>query len=102
MKKDNITRGLLKGIPVSEGIAIGCAWILESLWDEVSGYSLDKDAVKKENKRYRRAVEAVEQQLVECRDRVKKEIGSEEAKIFESHLSILNDLFFQKEIRYSG
>ncbi|MBN2029994.1 phosphoenolpyruvate--protein phosphotransferase [bacterium] len=101
MKKDNITRGLLKGIPVSEGIAIGCAWILESLWDEVSGYSLDKDAVKKENKRYKRAVEAVEQQLVECRDRVKREIGSEEAKIFESHLSILNDLFFQKEIPQS-
>ncbi len=101
MEKDNITKGLLKGIPVSEGIAIGRAWILESLWDEVSGYSLEEGFVKKENKRYKRAIKAVEQQLVECRDRVKKEIGSEEAKIFESHLSILNDLFFQKEIPQS-
>ena len=87
MKKDNIVKGLLKGIPVSEGIAIGRAWILESLWDEVSGYSLEKGMVKKENKRYKRAVNEVEQQLVECRDRVKREIGNEEAKIFESHLS---------------
>ncbi len=101
MKEDNITRGLLKGIPVSEGIAIGRARILESLWDEVSGHSLEKGMIKKEDKRYKRAIKAVEQQLVECRDRVKREIGRDEAKIFESHLSILNDLFFQKEIPQS-
>ena len=97
-KKDNITKGLLKGIPVSEGIAIGRAWILESPWDEVVAYSLKRNQVKKEVKRYLSVLKEVEQQLKECRNRVRREIGEEEANIFESHLSILNDLFFQKEI----
>ncbi len=97
-KKDNIAKGLLRGIPVSEGIVIGRAWILESPWDEVVSYSLKKNQVKKEIRRYLSVLKEVEQQLQECRDRVRREIGDEEANIFESHLSILDDLFFQKEI----
>ena len=90
--------GMLRGIPVSEGIAIGRVWILESLWDEVTEIPMSKTKVKKEVKRYQQAVKGVAQQLIECRDRVKSEIGLEESKIFDAHLSILNDSFFQENI----
>ncbi|MCK5147717.1 phosphoenolpyruvate--protein phosphotransferase [bacterium] len=91
-------QGMLKGIPVSEGIAIGKAWVLESPWDEVINYSLNPDQVKREVRRYKNTIADVMQQLVDCRDRVHTEIGEEEALIFEAHLAILNDPFFQTEI----
>jgi len=91
-------QGMLKGIPVSEGIAIGKAWVLESVWDEVVAYSLRRGRANKEQRRYLAAVASVEQQLVDCRDRVLREIGDEEAEIFEAHLAILNDPFFKEEI----
>jgi len=98
MYKEVVIEGLLRGLPVSEGIAIGKVWVMESSWDEVAVYPLKKNMVKKELKRYQKAIQEVAQQLNECRDRVQKEIGEEEARIFEAHLVILNDPFFQEKI----
>ena len=95
---ESFMQGMLKGIPVSEGIAIGKAWVLESPWDEVIEYPLRRGRVRREVRRYEEALAAVVQQLVECRDRVHQEIGEEEAMIFEAHLAMLNDPFFQEEI----
>lgn len=91
-------QGMLKGIPVSEGIAIGKAWVLESVWDEVIAYPVHRRSVNKEQRRYANAIDSVEQQLKDCRDRVLREIGDDEAQIFEAHLAILNDPFFKEEI----
>ena len=98
MYKEVVIEGLLRGLPVSEGIAIGKVWVMEGSWDEVAIYPLKKNMVKKELKRYQKAIQEVAQQLNECRDRVQKEIGEEEARIFEAHLVILNDPFFQDKI----
>ena len=95
---ENIAEGVLRGIPVSEGIAIGKVWILESPWDEVTAFPLKENKIGREIRRYKRAIKDAAQQLVECRNHVQREIGKEEAKIFEAHLTILNDPFFQKEI----
>lgn len=96
--KDNVVAGLLKGISVSEGIAIGKVWILESPWDEVEEIQIAKNKINHEIERYQIAFREVVQQLVDCRDRVEREIGEEEANIFTSHLAILNDSFFREEI----
>ncbi len=96
--KENIIEGLYKGVPVSEGIAIAKAWVLESLWDEVFIHKIAENQIKIEIKRYSDAVREAEQQLVECRDRVKMEIGEEEAAIFDSHLAILHDPFFRSDV----
>ena len=72
--KENIGEGLMHGIPVSEGIAIGKVWILESPWDEVIPFSLKRGKLKREIHRYQEAVEESAQQLIECRDRVQREI----------------------------
>jgi phosphotransferase system enzyme I (PtsI) len=95
--EENI-EGLLKGIPVSEGIAIGKAWVVKSPWDEVLSFSIKKIKIDAEINRYLKAINDVSLQLVECRNRVQHEIGREESEIFNAHLSILKDPFFQKEI----
>ncbi len=95
---NSLATGLLKGIPVSEGIAIGKVWVLESSWDEVVEKPIEPEMVESEIKRYQHAFKDVAQQLVDCRDRVQKEIGDDEAEIFKAHLSILKDNFFQTEI----
>lgn len=91
-------QGLLRGIPVSEGIAIGKAWVLKSPWEEVSETVLTVPRSAEELGRYRRALEDVSIQLRECSERVGRELGPAEAQIFEAHISILNDPFFQEEI----
>jgi len=93
-----IMKVMFRGLPVSEGIAIGKIRILESPWDEVVRISLRKSRLKKELDRYSSTLKDVEKQLIECRDRVSREIGPDEAKIFSAHLAILNDPFFQTEL----
>ena len=95
---ENLLEGLLRGIPVSEGIAIGKVWLVKSVWDEVVPVSVKKKEAAQEVERYRQAVAEVKQQLIECRDRVRQEIGEEEAQIFEVHLTLLDDGFFREEI----
>lgn len=89
---------MLKGIPVSEGIGIGKVWILDSPWDEVVAYKIEDGMVVHEVKRYKEALRDVAMQLIDCKNRVEQEIGEEEAYIFEAHLEILRDSFFQEEI----
>lgn len=95
---ESMFKGLLKGIPASEGIAIGKIWTLKSPWDEVSEIPLDANKVCQEIQRYQLVLQKVEQQLNECKARIYVDIGPEESKIFEAHLSILKDPFFQTEL----
>lgn len=98
MKAKNLVQGLLKGIPVSEGIAIGKVSIVFNSWDEVVSYPIDEPRIPHEIERYRDALGQVSHQLLDCRNRVLRDIGKDEAKIFDAHLTILNDPFFQTEI----
>jgi phosphotransferase system enzyme I (PtsI) len=98
LKAKNLVQGLLKGIPVSEGIAIGKVSIVFNSWDEVVSYPIDEPRIPHEIERYRDALGQVSHQLLDCRNRVLRDIGKDEAKIFDAHLTILNDPFFQTEI----
>ena len=97
-KKESLFKGLTRGIPVSEGIAIGKAWVLKNAWEDVVDVHLSEKQIKEEIPRYKRAIHAVSLQLQECRIRVGRELGAAEAKIFEAHTAILKDPFFQQEI----
>jgi len=96
--KESLFKGLTRGIPVSEGIAIGKAWVMKNAWEDVSELDLSEKMLREEVLRYQKAVRAVSIQLQECQIRVGRELGSAEAKIFEAHEAILNDPFFQREI----
>lgn len=99
--EQNWVEGLLRGVPVSEGVGIGQAWLFQSPWDEIPSLDVPSDKVQHEIEKYNKALQDVENQLKDCRDRVLSEIGDDEAKIFEAHLSMLEDPFFKEEIPQS-
>jgi phosphoenolpyruvate-protein phosphotransferase (PTS system enzyme I) len=96
--KDAVRDSFLRGIPVSEGIAIGTVWVLKSPWDEVVQTPVEASRIADEQERYRKTLAQVAVQLNECSERIRHEVGADEAKIFEAHTTILNDPFFQIEI----
>ncbi|MCD6118050.1 phosphoenolpyruvate--protein phosphotransferase [bacterium] len=97
-EQGQLTKGLLQGIPVSEGIAIGKVWLLKSPWDEVRSFTIAPENIKIEILRFEKACDEVAEQLKEYQDRVELEIGSDEAQIFNAHFAILEDPTLKDEV----
>ena len=86
----------LRGLPASPGIAIGKAFVCgvhEEL--DIADFSGDVDV---EISRFKRALEETKRQVAKLRDKVEREIGWDEAKIFEAHLMILEDPMFTDNV----
>lgn len=81
----------IKGIPASPGIAIGKTYILERENFCILEYKIKKEEIEKETNRFKRAVEEAKKQINEIKEKVKQKIGEEEAYIFQTYLSILED-----------
>jgi len=82
---------VIKGIPVSPGVVIGRAFILDFTDERVPKRTVGAKDVPRELERLADALEAATFDLTELRDRTAKELGAEPAKIFEFHLSLLRD-----------
>ncbi|WMJ84050.1 phosphoenolpyruvate--protein phosphotransferase [Oscillospiraceae bacterium LTW-04] len=80
-----------QGIPGSEGIAVGKALVYLNDPFTLPSEKINSNEVPKELQRFMAAVEDVRTILKENTDRITKEIGAEEAEIFEAHLSVLDD-----------
>lgn len=78
-----------KGIAASKGYAVGRLFLKEA--DEILIVEKSEINTAEEKKRLEAAVEASRQQLAELKNRAAVEIGEEEAKVFESHLILLED-----------
>ncbi len=97
-RKASVSENMYKGLPVAEGIAIGKADIYISELAEIIPYRLKDKEVDQEIVRYREALEEVKRQLEESEDRIRRDIGDEEAEIIKSHLMIVDDPFFQEDV----
>lgn len=82
---------LLQGIPVSPGIVIGRAMVLEKSLHRVPFLILDSDQIPAELKTFNTALEGARAQVTQDRDQVAATLGEEPAKIFEFHLGLLSD-----------
>lgn len=81
----------LKGIGVSPGIIIGKARLLDrSRVKILYQYLINEDHINKEVERFRKALDATEQQLITLKDRMPEQV-QEHAFILDSHLMILKD-----------
>lgn len=78
-----------KGIAASKGYAVGRLFVKEA--EEILIVEKSEIDAAEEKKRLEAAVEASRQQLEELKNRAAAEIGEEEAKVFESHLMLLED-----------
>jgi len=82
---------LLQGIPVSPGVVIGRAMVLEKSLHRVPFLILDDEEIPAELDTFDTALAGARDSVSQDRDRVATTLGEEPAKIFEFHLGLLSD-----------
>ena len=87
---------VVKGIPVSPGVVIGRALVLDDALHYVPPRIVPEDRVEAQMERLEKALTAATAELEEDRARVAEQLGPEPAKIFEFHLGMLHDPVFRK------
>ena len=90
---------LLQGIPVSPGVVIGRAMVLEKSLHRVPYLILAPEDIPAELDRYDTALTAAIADVGADRDSVADTLGPEPAKIFEFHLGLLGDSSLMDPIR---
>ena len=90
---------LLQGIPVSPGVVIGRALVLEKSLHRVPFLILDREDVPAEFEVFNNALDAVISLVEHDRSIVAETLGEEPAKIFEFHLGLLSDPTLIEPIR---
>ncbi len=90
---------LLQGIPVSPGVVIGRAMVLEKSLHRVPFLILGPKEIPTELARYDKAVLSALAAVTKDRDRIAVTLGPEPAKIFEFHLGLLSDTSLMAPIR---
>ena len=89
----------LAGVPVSSGIAIGTALLyLEKDLPEISRYSIRKNQIDPELKRFKDAVKEAAEEIIVLHERAIKEMSKSNADILAAHLLMLEDVDFQEQI----
>jgi phosphotransferase system enzyme I (PtsI) len=92
--KKNIT---LKGVPVSPGISVGLAFLLNRDELQVEEEEIASDQVSSEVEKFTKAVQQTKEELRVIRRRVARDLGEERARIFDVQLLILDDVMAFEE-----
>ncbi len=85
------TEEYIQGIPVSLGIAIGRAYVVQRQLMEVDRYTVGDALVPGEIGRFRKALRKSRSQLKKVKEKLSQELGREHAYIIDTHLLILKD-----------
>ncbi len=89
---------ILKGIPVSEGITYGKISLYRSELEVGNTYSINPEQVSDELEKYFSALHEVSIQFMEKQNRIARDLGTDQAEIYDAYRLILEDPFFQQEI----
>ncbi len=90
---------VLKGIPVSPGIVRAPCLLIGATELEVPNRLIAEDEIPGEVARLEGALEETRRQIVEIQNRVGRELGSDDAGIFDAHLLFLEDRTLTDEIK---
>lgn len=85
------TETLVQGIAASQGIAYGQAFLYIQSDVEVPAYQVEPDKRMEEISRFEHAILVTRQQIQKIMSEVDKNLGPEEARIFDAHLLVLED-----------
>ncbi|MDR3212029.1 MAG: phosphoenolpyruvate--protein phosphotransferase [Planctomycetota bacterium] len=90
---------IIKGIPVSQGIAIGTAYVLGSVESKLPpSYLPDDDLIPNEIERFQQAVLAAQRDIEDLKARVQIDAIHDIGLIFEAHILILSDPSLHAEV----
>jgi phosphotransferase system enzyme I (PtsI) len=82
---------VVQGISASQGIAYGPIFVYLRSDVEVPSYSVDPAKRIDEIARFEQALLLTRQQISKIQDEVEKNLGADEARIFDAHLMVLED-----------
>jgi len=82
---------VVQGIAASQGIAYGQVFLYIQSDVEIPSYQVDADKRIEEISRFEHALLVTRQQIQKIRDEVEKNLGPDEARIFDAHLLVLED-----------
>ncbi len=103
---DSKSEVILQGISASPGIAYGPTFVYRKAELEVPEYQVSADKRAGEIDRFNQALMATRGQITTIRDQVEKNLGPEEAQIFDAHLMVLEDQALisetEREIQNTG
>jgi phosphotransferase system enzyme I (PtsI) len=89
---------MLKGIPVSPGVAISTALFLESPSVTTEKKSITKEEISIEQQKLEVGITQTEEQLTKLHQQLLDSVGEEQAAIMSAHLMLLKDPAFIDEI----
>ncbi len=89
---------MLKGTPVSPGIAMGRALLKDLDLGRVVRRLLSPEGAEAELNRFRAAVEAAQRELRDLRERFGKRVGEASARVFDTHDAYLRDPVFLADV----
>jgi phosphotransferase system enzyme I (PtsI) len=87
------------GIGVSAGVAIGGAYLFRQETSVVPQRTITSEQVEAEYARFVEALYASREQVLSVRERVAREIGEEQARIFDFQIHIINDTHLAGEVK---
>ncbi len=87
------------GIGVSPGVAIGAAHLFRQETTAVPQRSITAEQIEAEYARFLESLSASREQVTSVRERVAREIGEEQAKIFDFQIHIINDTHLAGEVK---
>ncbi len=87
----NKSEVIVQGISASQGIAYGPIFVYIQTDVEVSEYQVDPGKRVDEIARFDQALVETRQQIQKIQDEVEKNLGPDEARIFDAHLLVLED-----------
>ena len=82
---------LVQGISASQGIAYGQVFVYLQSDVEVISYQVDSEKRIDEIARFEKALLVTRQQIAKIQSEVEKNLGADEARIFDAHLLVLED-----------
>ena len=82
---------IVQGISASQGIAYGPVFVYLRSDVEVPNYAVDPAKRMEEIARFEQALLLTRQQISKIQDEVEKNLGPDEARIFDAHLMVLED-----------
>ncbi len=90
---------IIRGIPVSQGVAIGPAYVLGSTESKLPpSYLPDEELIPDEVERFQQAVRTAQAEIEELKTRIQSEAAPDVGSIFEAHILILSDPSLHAEV----
>ncbi len=90
-KSKDLEEILIRGFPVSDGIAIGIPFFLNPTQEKLPEFSITLNEVDDEIQRYRGALFSSREDLLELQQTLAEEASEDAATIIETHIHMLND-----------